>query len=124
MGVGDRELLALSDESSEPRISVSRVQKSASLDAARRNREHARNTRLRKKAYIETLRSTVQTLTEDREKQERNSKVRWSATLQPWGTAATNTRTRFLSPTRHKTHTVGHEHCLVGYGMSLRVQRI
>lgn len=41
-----------------------------------RNREHARNTRLRKKAYIETLRQTLQSLTDERDKSERSMKVR------------------------------------------------
>jgi hypothetical protein len=40
-----------------------------------RNREHARNTRLRKKQYVEMLRERLQRLTDDKIKDERSMKV-------------------------------------------------
>lgn len=46
-----------------------------SLSSRDRNREHARNTRLRKKAYIEKLRETLHSLSDEKEKADRNIKV-------------------------------------------------
>jgi len=40
-----------------------------------RNREHARNTRLRKKAYMDSLRQKLQALTDETEKAEQSMKT-------------------------------------------------
>jgi hypothetical protein len=40
-----------------------------------RNREHARNTRERKKAYVETLKDTVANLCEEHKKVDRDRRI-------------------------------------------------
>jgi hypothetical protein len=43
--------------------------------AKAKNREHAKNTRIRKKNYIESLKESIKFLSEDREKNDRDKKI-------------------------------------------------
>lgn len=45
------------------------------LTAKEKNREHAKNTRIRKKNYVESLKESIRTLTEEREKIDRDRKI-------------------------------------------------
>lgn len=45
------------------------------VSAKEKNREHARNTRMRKKNYIESLKDTIKALNDDREKLDRERRV-------------------------------------------------
>jgi len=55
--------------------SSSRPPKREAAVAKEKNREHAKNTRIRKKLYIEALKESVRLLTEEREKVERDRRV-------------------------------------------------
>lgn len=52
------------------------------LTAKEKNREHAKNTRIRKKNYLEALKDSIRVLTEDRERVERDRKVSLSRLLE------------------------------------------
>lgn len=52
------------------------------LTAKEKNREHAKNTRIRKKNYLEALKDSIRVLTEERERVERDRKVSLSRLLE------------------------------------------
>lgn len=54
---------------------IVKLSDSAKLLAKEKNREHAKNTRMRKKSYIESLKETVQQLSDEREKIERDRNI-------------------------------------------------
>lgn len=52
------------------------------LSAKEKNREHAKNTRIRKKNYVESLKDSIRSLSEEKEKTERDRKVSLSRLLE------------------------------------------
>lgn len=54
---------------------IAKLSDSAKLLAKEKNREHAKNTRMRKKNYIESLKETVKQLSDEREKIERDRNI-------------------------------------------------
>jgi uncharacterized FlaG/YvyC family protein len=47
----------------------------AKLTAKEKNREHAKNTRMRKKKFIESLKDSIKSLTDEKDKIEREKRI-------------------------------------------------
>lgn len=58
---------------------------SAKLTAKEKNREHAKNTRMRKKKFIEALKDSIKVLTDEKEKGEREKRISLNRTMEQVG---------------------------------------